>query len=91
MLLFFKVIVMPLEQDVAINGTSADLQPAKMACVSRGLFAPHWKQMIVEFISIATTFVIPVAFIVGCLAALMVNYFRRLRKPDGNVFSDGVA
>ncbi|OQV15636.1 hypothetical protein BV898_10223 [Hypsibius exemplaris] len=76
------VIVMPLEQEVIVNATASHLRPAKMACVSRGLFSPPWKQMVVEFISVATTFLIPVTFIVGCLAALMVNYFRRLRKQD---------
>ncbi|GAU95944.1 hypothetical protein RvY_07461 [Ramazzottius varieornatus] len=80
------VIVVPFDVELDVNETLLnELKPAKMACVSRGIFYPPWKQMIVEFTSICTTYLIPVAFIVGCLAALLVNQIRKTRKSgDGS-------
>ena len=76
---------MPSDVDIELNVTVLnDLKPAKMACVSRGLFYPPWKQMVVEFTSISTTYLIPVAFILGCLAALLVNQIRKSKTNDGN-------
>lgn len=77
------VIVVPSDVDIELNVTVLnDLKPAKMACVSRGLFYPPWKQMVVEFTSISTTYLIPVAFILGCLAALLVNQIRKSKTND---------
>ncbi|XP_055353886.1 gonadotropin-releasing hormone II receptor-like [Paramacrobiotus metropolitanus] len=75
------LVVVPSEvSQVDVNHTVPVRVPATMDCVSRGHYYPPWKQIVVDMVSISTTFLIPVFFIVCCLVALLVHYIRLKRN-----------